>query len=258
MAKCTAPSNGHRTQSGRENCPACRYGARYGYGGGGYSGGGYGGGGYSDYGSRTYTSTRSSGSGSGSSGSSGSSSRRTSKPRWSRGSSSVWYTPTEVQTLTPYRETVERQPAPAPDVRDLFLCHAWPDRQAAAKELYDLLVERKVSVWFSEVDLRLGTLMLREIDKGLAKSKMGIVLVTPAFLERLQKEGSVSEKELSALLRRDQLIPILHNTTYEALEKVSPMLASRSGLTTGDDQTMADVADKLAELVAPVEERTAC
>lgn len=216
MAKCTAPSNGHRTQSGRENCPACRYGARYGYGGGGYSGGGYGSGGSSNYGSKSNTSSGPSrGSGSGSSGSSGSSGRRKAKPRWSRGSSSVWYTPTEVQTLTPYRETIEKQPpAPAPDVRDFFLCHAWDDRQAAAKELYDLLVARKVSVWFSEVDLRLGTPMLREIDKGLAKSRMGIVLVTPAFLVRVQKEGSVSDKELSTLLHRNQLVPIMHNTKF--------------------------------------------
>lgn len=238
MARCTAPSEGHRTASGAENCPACRY--RYGR---------YGGGGYSDYGSRSYSSyTPSSGSGSGSSGSS----RRTAKPRWSRGGSSVFYTPAEVQTLTPYRETIENRPAaPVPDVRDVFLCHAWNDRQEAAKELYDLLVSKKVSVWFSEVDLRLGTLMLREIDKGLAKSRMGIVLVTPAFLDRVQKEGSVSDKELSALLQRNQLIPIVHNTTYEALRDVSPMLASRSGLTTGEDQTMADVADKIAELVAP-------
>ncbi|MBX9569418.1 MAG: toll/interleukin-1 receptor domain-containing protein [Candidatus Obscuribacterales bacterium] len=240
MPQCTAPSRGHKTASGRENCPACRYGARY---------GGYSGGGSSSYGSRSYTSSGpSSGSGSGSSGST----RRSAKPRWSRSGSSVFYTPTEVETLTPFRETVEQQPpAPAPDVRDLFLCHAWNDRQVAAKELYDLLLARKVSVWFSEVDLGLGTLMLREIDKGLAKSRMGIVLVTPAFLERVQKEGSVSDKELSALLRRNKLIPILHNTTYEALENVSPMLASRTGLSTGEDQTMADVADKISELFAP-------
>lgn len=240
MAQCTAPRQGHKTASGRENCPACRYGARYGYGGGGYGGGVYSGGGSSNYGSRTYTPANPS----------SSSGRRTAKPRWSRTGSSVFYTPVEVQTLTPFRETVEQQsPALAPDLRDIFLCHAWNDRQAAAKELYDFLVARQVSVWFSEVDLGLGTLMLREIDKGLAKSRMGIVLVTPAFLERVQKEGSVSDKELSALLRRNKLIPILHNTTYEALENVSPMLASRTGLSTGEDQTMADVADKIAELV---------
>lgn len=94
-----------------------------------------------------------------------------------------------------------------------------------------------------------GTSLLREIDKGLAKSRIGIVLVTPALLKRLAAEGIV-DKELSALLARDVLVPVVHETTYEALRDVSPLLGSRSGLDTSDD-TMADVAAKLAELVAP-------
>lgn len=241
MAQCTAPVNGHKTASGIENCPACRYRRYGGYG----SYGGYGGSGSSNYGTRSYTSPLPS---NGSGGGSSRSTHRSAKPKWSRPSSSVFYTPAEVQTLTPIRNTVEQQP-PQPDRRDVFLCHAWNDRQGAAKNLYDLLVSKGVSVWFSEVDLRLGTSMLREIDKGLAKSRVGIVLVTHAFLDRVQKEGSVSDKELSALLARDQLVPIVHDTTYEALRDVSPLLASRSGLSTGEDQTMADVANKIAELV---------
>ena len=157
------------------------------------------------------------------------------------------YTPAEVRALTPVRESVEKR-ASLPDLRDVFLCHAWDDRQGAAKELHDLLESRGVSVWFSEKDVALGTPLLREIDKGLAKSRVGIVLVTPALLRRLQGEG-IADKELSALLARDLLVPIVHDTTYEALREVSPLLASRSGLSTAEDP-MADVAAKLAELVA--------
>ena len=156
------------------------------------------------------------------------------------------YTPTEVRALTPVRHTVENR-APLPDLRDVFLCHAWDDRQGAAKELHDLLVSRGVSVWFSEKDVGLGTPLLREIDKGLAKSRIGIVLVTPALLRRLPAE-SIADKELSALLAREQLIPIVHNTTYEALRNVSPLLGSRTGLSTAEEP-MTDVAAKLAELV---------
>ena len=196
MARCTAPVNGHRTASGRAACPAC--GGRYGR----YSG-------YSSYGSYSSPSYPSPGSSgvSRSSGGSGSSVR----PRWSRAGSSVTYTPAEVRALTPVRESVEKR-APLPDLRDVFLCHAWDDRQGAAKELHDLLESRGVRVWFSEKDVALGTPLLREIDRGRAKSRVGIVLVTPALLRRLQGEG-ISDKELSALLARDQLVPIVHETT---------------------------------------------
>jgi hypothetical protein len=137
--------------------------------------------------------------------------------------------------------------AELPDLRDVFLCHAWDDRKDAAKELHDLLISKGVSVWFSEKDVLLGSSLLREIDKGLAKSRVGIVLVTPYFLKRIKGEG-IAEKELSALLARDLLIPILHNTTYAELREVSPLLGSRSGLNTAEDP-MADLAAKLAELV---------
>lgn len=157
------------------------------------------------------------------------------------------YTPAEVRALTPIRRSVEDRAA-LPDLRDIFLCHAWDDRQGAAKELHDLLESRGVSVWFSEKDVGLGTPLLRAIDKGLAKSRVGIVLVTPAMLRRLPAEG-IADKELSALLARDRLVPIVHETTYEALREVSPLLGSRSGLSTAEEP-MADVAAKLAELVA--------
>ena len=101
----------------------------------------------------------------------------------------------------------------------------------------------------SEKDVTLGVPLMRSIDKGLANSKIGIVLVTPALLTRLKNEG-IADKELSALLARERLVPVLHGTTYEALREVSPLLASRTGLSTAED-SMADVAAKLAELVAP-------
>ena len=87
------------------------------------------------------------------------------------------------------------------------------------------------------------TSLLREIDKGLANSRVGIVLVTPAFLRRVEAEG-IADKELSALLARDLLVPIVHDTTYEALREVSPLLGSRSGLSTAEEP-MADIVVKL-------------
>ncbi|WP_234461999.1 toll/interleukin-1 receptor domain-containing protein [Pedobacter segetis] len=183
--------------------------------------------------------------GSSSSGRSGRTSRSI-KPRWSRASSPVFYTASEVQALTPIRQTVEKL-AVLPDLRDVFLCHAWDDRQGIAKQLHDLLESNGVSVWFSEKDVTLGVPLMRAIDKGLANSRIGLVLVTPALIKRLPQEG-IADKELSALLARDQLVPIVHDTTYEALREISPLLASRTGLSTAEE-TVADIATKLAELV---------
>lgn len=229
MSRCTAPVRGH--SSAAAACPACRN--RYGSS-------------YSSYSySPSYSSSRSYSTGG--STSTGGGTTRSSKPRWAKAGSSLAYTSDQVMSLTPVRDEIEKKATLQPDLRDVFLCHAWDDRTGVAKELHDLLEASGVKVWFSEKDLGLGVPMMRAIDKGLANSKIGLVLVTPALLSRLPKEG-VADKELSTLLAGNRLIPIVHNTTYDELRNISPMLASRSGLDTFED-TMAIVAKKIAELV---------
>lgn len=227
MARCTAPIYGHRTASGRANCPVC---------GGGYR---------NSYIYPTYSTPYSSLVSNSKSGSSNGGQTKT-KARWSPAGSTILYSSAEIRTLTPVRENIEKR-SELPDLRDVFLCHAWDDRKGVAKELHDILESKGVTVWFSEKDVLLGSPLLREIDKGLAKSRAGIVLVTPSFLKRIKGEG-IADKELSALLARDLLVPVVHNTTFEDLREVSPLLGSRSGLST-IEESMENIAAKIAELV---------
>lgn len=230
MAQCTAPIRGHRTASGAANCPACG-GRSYGYSPN-----------YLQYleipqASISKVSLSSTRSISGS----------TRRPRWSPPSSTASYTAEEVRALTPIRISIEQRSNQG-DRYDIFLCHAWDDRREIAVDLNKALEQAGVSVWFSEKNLQLGTNMMREIDRGLAKSRAGIVLVTANFIKRIQAEG-VADKELSALLARDLLVPIVHGITYDDLREESPLLASRSGLDTATD-TIDQIANKIRELVS--------
>ncbi|WP_337975576.1 toll/interleukin-1 receptor domain-containing protein [Cellulomonas sp. NTE-D12] len=127
------------------------------------------------------------------------------------------------------------------------MCHAWDDRQGAALDFYNHLERLEVKVWFSERDVPLGTSLLRQIDRGLKNSRAGVVLVTPSLLKSLNAEG-IADKELSALLATDRVIPVAHGTTFEALRDVSPLLAARSGLSTGES-SLEEVAAKIADTV---------
>src|SRR4051812_34570449 len=118
MAQCTAPDRGHRTASGRANCPAC--------GGRGRS---YG---YSSYSPRPSYSAGGGRSSYGSFGGSGGGGTR----RRTRSGGTVSYTPTEWRAVQPYAEKAAEQAVAHPDKRDLFLCHAWDDREGSAKELH--------------------------------------------------------------------------------------------------------------------------
>lgn len=172
-----------------------------------------------------------------------------SRPSWSPSTSTVSYTPQQVRDLEPVRSAVAARTQP----HDVFLCHAWPDRKVDAQEVYDLLVGEDVSVWFSEMALMPGTDMRVAIDKGLVSSRIGIVLVTPAMLEKLRADRSIASNELSALLRRNLLVPVMHGATFEELDQVSPTLASRGGFSTAEEP-MEDIAMKIAELVGTLDD----
>jgi hypothetical protein len=164
----------------------------------------------------------------------------------------VSYTSAEWRSIEPLARKAEEQARQHPERRDLFLCHAWEDRNGCATELVDLLKSNDATVWFSERDVGLGKSLLREIDKGLVSSRIGIVLVTPALLTSLTAEG-IADKELSALLATDRVIPVAHGTTFDALRDVSPLLASRSGLDTAES-SLEEVAAKVAAAAAALAE----
>lgn len=235
MSNCTASSRGHRTASGAARCPVHGRGGGYGYS-------------RPSYPSYASSVTPARGGGSLTSSGGGSGGRRTARPSWSPRTSTVSYTPQEVRALEHVRKAVEART----QSNDVFLCHAWADRRDDAKELYNLLLDEDLSVWFSEVSLTIGTDMRAAIDKGLVSSRVGIVLVTPAMLDRLRTDRSVAGSELSALLRRNLLVPVLHDVTFEELDQVSPTLASCGGLSTSED-SKEDIAVKISELVGTLD-----
>lgn len=227
MAQCTAPIDGHRTASGAANCPACRGSRSRGYSTSSA---------YSSPPRRSSTVSHTP------------SAIRSSNSRQTRSGKSVFYSPAEWQQIEPFTKEAHTQANNHPERRDLFLCHAWDDRLESARELHTNLTQYGASVWFSEDDLQLGSLMLREIDKGLRNCRLGIVLVTPAMLKSIESSG-VAEKELAFLLSTRRVIPVLHQVTFEELSDISPLLASHSGLSS-KDSSLDDIAAKIAAAAA--------
>ena len=232
MARCTAPVYGHRSSAAAARCPAC--------GGRSYY--------RSSYSYSPPASSYRSGASSGLVGSTRAGSSGGSRSRRTRAGGSVSYTDSEWRSIEPLARKAVEQAREHPERRDLFLCHAWDDRAASASDLYNRLKSNGATVWFSEKNVLLGTPLMREIDRGLAKSRAGLVLVTRAFVKRLKGAG-VADKELSALLARELLVPVVHGISYGEVREESPLLASRTGLDTAED-SMTEIAVKISELVS--------
>lgn len=131
---------------------------------------------------------------------------------------------------------------------DSFLSYARIDGANVAGELRACLEELGVAVWFDEVAIVPGRSQSLQMDAGLKKAKTGIALLTPSYLT-----GRFwTERELGALLNKSTLIPVLHGVTFEDVQQYSGILPDLAGFTTTDD-SVADIAEKIAAAVLPLE-----
>ena len=72
---------------------------------------------------------------------------------------------------------------------DVFISHAWKDKDSFVRPLAKALQAKGLKVWFDESELKVGDSLRRSIDQGLAKSKYGIVVLSPNFFERVAAKG---------------------------------------------------------------------
>ena len=133
---------------------------------------------------------------------------------------------------------------------DAFVSHAWEDKETFVRPLVEALGRLGVSLWYDEVSLKLGDSLSGSIDRGIAKSRNGIIVVSPAFLEKKWPEA-----ELHALMTRRvedklQLLPIWHGVGRSEVAAVSPLLADLVALPTAG-RTAQDVALALLAQIRP-------
>jgi hypothetical protein len=110
---------------------------------------------------------------------------------------------------------------------DVFICHASEDKKEFVKPLARRLVQENLKVWYDEFTLTLGDSLRRSIDRGLSRSRYGIVVLSKNFFEK-----EWPQKELDALSSREEkghkvILPIWHGVDKEYIQKYSPMLADR-------------------------------
>jgi hypothetical protein len=67
---------------------------------------------------------------------------------------------------------------------DVFISHASEDKDDFVRPLADHLQQSGLRVWFDEFTLTVGDSLRQSIDRGLAKSRFGIVVISPSFLQK--------------------------------------------------------------------------
>ena len=117
-------------------------------------------------------------------------------------------------------------------VWDLFISHASEDKDAVARPLADKFISHGLKVWYDEYTLTVGDSLRRSIDRGLAGSRYGVVILSPHFFEK-----EWTQKELDGLVAREdgsekRILPVWHNVSRKDVVSFSPPLADKLGVST--------------------------
>jgi len=117
---------------------------------------------------------------------------------------------------------------------DVFICHASEDKEGFVHPLALQMRKNGLNVWYDNFELTVGDSLRRSIDRGLAHSQYGIVVISTSFL---QKEWP--QKELDGLVAREVngrkvILPVWHNVDKNTVARYSPTLADRYATSSGD------------------------
>ncbi len=136
---------------------------------------------------------------------------------------------------------------------DVFISHASDDKREFVTPLAERLEFQGLRVWYDEFSLTLGDSLLRSIDNGLANSRFGVVVLSPAFFSK-----DWPQKELDGLVSREHqgqkvLLPVWYKVTACEVQQYSPILAGR--LAVSADHGLDFVAAHILAAVAADAER---
>jgi hypothetical protein len=174
----------------------------------------------------------------------------------SRGRQDVHFTREAAHHASKGQETVGGVSPSSTDERDVFISHASEDKDAIARPLAEELRTRGHSVWFDEFELTLGDSLRGSIDRGLAESRFGLVILSPSFFAK-----QWPQRELDGLTTREivgstkVILPVWHEVDQAYVAKFSPPLADK--LAVPSTAGIPAIADQIERALAKALSNTA-
>ena len=136
---------------------------------------------------------------------------------------------------------------------DVFISHASEDKDEVARPLANALNDGNLRVWYDEFELRIGDSLRRSIDRGLSRSRFGIVILSPSFFAK-----NWPQYELDGLVTREMtgeqiILPLWHRVTKADVIAQSPSLADKLARSTSEF-TIEQIADEIAQVISATAE----
>jgi hypothetical protein len=133
---------------------------------------------------------------------------------------------------------------------DLFICHASEDKDRFVRPLAEALARFGVLVWYDDFTLKVGDSISRSIDRGLASSSFGTVVLSAAFFEKAWPEYELQGLTAKEVGSGKVILPIWLGVTRDDVLRYSPPLADKLALH-AEGKSVTELAIALIELVRP-------
>jgi len=131
---------------------------------------------------------------------------------------------------------------------DVFISHASEDKNEVVRPLAHALASKGLIVWYDEFELRIGDSLRRKIDKGLANSKFGVVVLSKDFIQKGWTNYELDGIITKAVTGEQVVLPIWHNITKKEVIDFSPSLADKLARNTAS-YTVEEIASEIAEVI---------
>ena len=152
--------------------------------------------------------------------------------------------------LSPLLQPVQQESnsSESMDYYDVFVSHATEDKDEVASPLANALVEAGLRVWYDEFELRIGDSLRRKIDLGLARSRFGIVVLSPSFFAKKWPQYELDGLVTMEMTGEQIILPLWHRLTKDDVIRESPSLADKIARSTSEF-TIEQIADEIADVI---------
>jgi len=133
-------------------------------------------------------------------------------------------------------------------VFDVFISHASEDKDELVRPLAEALKEEGLRVWYDEFELRIGSSLRRTIDRGIARSRFGVVVLSRPFFEKGWPAYELDGLVTRTINGEQVLLPIWHGVTKQQVMDYSPSLADKLARSTAT-HTMGEIAAEITAVV---------
>lgn len=133
---------------------------------------------------------------------------------------------------------------------DCFISHASEDKQGFVEPLARELIRFGVTVWYDRFSLSVGDSLSRSIDKGLAGSSYGVLVLSKAFISKPWPEYELRGLTAKEIGSEKVILPRWHGVDRQEVLSFSPSLADKYALSS-ETHDINNLARELIRVIRP-------